>query len=147
MPSHSVGDAFYGDIVGITYSVTKHLLLLCLHQEINAEDESWMAVEEIVAPEVEVPVLEGIVESGSGFRILIKTPGVDSTYHRSKRPVLFQRDGVTQILVVGIGVVCTVIDNPPSVRTPEQTAIACNRPVQVEPGCEVGELETVVEIE
>ena len=27
MPSHSVGDAFYGCIVGITNSRTKHLLL------------------------------------------------------------------------------------------------------------------------
>jgi hypothetical protein len=37
-----------------------------LHQEINAEDESRMAVEEVVAPEIDVPVLEGGVVTGTG---------------------------------------------------------------------------------
>ena len=27
MPSHAVGDAYYGGIVGITYSVSRHPLL------------------------------------------------------------------------------------------------------------------------
>ena len=27
MPSHAVGDAFYGGVVGITYSVSRHPLL------------------------------------------------------------------------------------------------------------------------
>jgi hypothetical protein len=36
-----------------------------LHQEINAEDESRMAVEEVVAPEIDVPVLEGGVVTGT----------------------------------------------------------------------------------
>ena len=29
--------------------------------EINADDEPWMAVQEVVPPEVEVPVLESVV--------------------------------------------------------------------------------------
>ena len=37
-----------------------------LHHEINAEYESWMAVEEVVAPEIDVPVLEGGVVTGTG---------------------------------------------------------------------------------
>jgi hypothetical protein len=74
-----------------------------------------MAVEEIVAPEIDIPVLEGVVQSGSGFQILIETPGMDGTDHGSKRTVLLQRDGVTQIFVVGIIIVCTVVDNPPGV--------------------------------
>ena len=86
-----------------------------LHHEINAEYESWMAVEEVVAPEIDVPVLEGVVHSGSGFQVLIETPGVDGTDQWSKRTVLFQRDGITQIFVVGIIIVCTVVDNPPGV--------------------------------
>ena len=86
-----------------------------LHHEINAEYESWMAVEEVVAPEIDIPVLEGVVQSGSGFQILIETPGMDGTDHGSKRTVLLQRDGVTQIFVVGIIIVCTVVDNPPGV--------------------------------
>lgn len=36
-----------------------------LHHEINAEYESWMAVEEVVAPEIDVPVLEGGVVTGT----------------------------------------------------------------------------------
>jgi hypothetical protein len=74
-----------------------------------------MAVEEVVAPEIDIPVLEGVVQSGSGFQILIETPGMDGTDHGSKRTVLLQRDGVTQIFVVGIIIVCTVVDNPPGV--------------------------------
>ena len=118
-----------------------------LHHEIKADDEPRMAVEEVVPPEVEGPVLEGVVHSGSRFQILIKTPGMDGTNHGSNGPVLFQRDRITQIFVVGIAVVCAVVDDPPGVCTPEETAVARNRPVQVEGRREVGELETVVEIE
>ena len=45
---------------------TKDYLSPLLHQEINAEDESRMAVEEVVAPEIDVPVLEGGVVTGTG---------------------------------------------------------------------------------
>ena len=45
---------------------TKGCLSPLLHQEINAEDESRMAVEEVVAPEIDVPVLEGGVVTGTG---------------------------------------------------------------------------------
>lgn len=121
--------------------------LCLLHHKIDADDESGMAVKEVVAPEVDVPVLEGVVESGSRFRILIQPPGVDGTYHGGEGPVVFQGDGVAQILVVEIGIVGTVVNNPPGVRTPEQTAVACDGTVQVESRREVGEPETVVEIE
>jgi hypothetical protein len=45
---------------------TKGYLSPLLHQEINAEDESRMTVEETVAPEIDVPVLEGGVVTGTG---------------------------------------------------------------------------------
>ena len=45
---------------------TKDYLSPLLHQEINAEDESRMAVEETMAPEIDVPVLEGGVVTGTG---------------------------------------------------------------------------------
>ena len=44
---------------------TKGYLSPLLHQEINAEDESRMTVEEVVAPEIDVPVLEGGVVTGT----------------------------------------------------------------------------------
>ena len=35
---------------------------------------------------------------------MVQPPGVDGTYHGGDGPVVFQGDGVTQILVVGEGV-------------------------------------------
>jgi len=106
-----------------------------------------MTIKQVVAPDVEVPVLEGVVKTDGGLNVLIELPGVDGTNHRRDGATFFQRKGVSQVLVVGIAVSGTIIDYPPGVGTPEQPTVAGDGSVQVECRREVGELEAVVEIE
>mgnify|MGYP006935993584 CR=1 FL=1 len=106
-----------------------------------------MAFQEVITPEIQVPVLKGVIKACAQVYILIELPGMDGTNHGRNGTFVFQMEGIAKILVIGKGIVCSLIDNPPSIRTPEQIPIIRDCPVHVESRCQVGELETVVQIE
>ena len=106
-----------------------------------------MGFQEIVAPQIDVPGLDGIVDSGSGVDVLVEFPGMEGSYHGRHGVAVLEMEGIAQIFAVGEGIVVVLVDHPRGVGTPEQVAVAGDGTIHVEGRGEVGELEAVVQIE
>ena len=78
-----------------------------------------MTLQEIVAPDVDIPVLYRIIKTCGNIHILVELPGMDGTCHWRNGVAVFQRKGITDILVVADGILCPILHRPPSVGTPE----------------------------
>ena len=82
MPSHDVGDAFYGGIVGITYSVSRHPLL------------SWKVSEQpLVGIVINIPPILQCLDCNIKNRIKIQKKGckITSTSTKSLETLVFIR--------------------------------------------------------
>jgi len=106
-----------------------------------------MILQKIVAPEVEIPVPDGIVEACRDVDVLVEEPGVDGSEHGGDGVSVAEGKGVAEVLVVGERVGGSVADNPPGVRAPEEAAVGADGTVHVERGSQVGEAEAAVEVE
>ena len=136
------------------YRDSDGMLLICPggwvrlgESEVDAYNESWVRFQEVVAPKVEVPIVDGIVSSYCQVDVLIELPGMNGSEHGSQGLAALDGTGITEIFVVGKSVVCLSIDNPPGIGTPEKTTVASDGTILVECRCEVGELETVIQVE
>ena len=82
-----------------------------------------MPIQEIVPPQIQIPVMNGIIESGSQIDILIKLPGMNGSDHGRNGMSVSQMNAITQVFVVGKRIACSPINHPSRVCTPEQVAI------------------------
>ena len=78
-----------------------------------------MRFQEIVTPEIEIPILEGIVETGGYVDVLIHLPRMDSSNHWRNAMTGFQGNGIAQVFVIGEGVFAAVVYHPPRIGAPE----------------------------
>ena len=85
-----------------------------------------MRLQEIVSPEVEAPVPDGVVKSCGNVHVLVHFSRMDCSNHRRYAMAVFQGDGIAQILVIGERIVAAVVHRPPGIGTPEQTPVGRN---------------------
>ena len=141
-----------GLLLSFSGVVTKSFWSCCcgvegLEGEVYADDEPWMPLQEVVAPEIDVPVLDGVIEACGKVHVLVELPGMYGSDHWGNGVSVLQGDGIAQILVVRVGVRGVILYYPPSVGAPKEAAIVCDGSVQVEGRRQVGEPETVVQVE
>ena len=91
-----------------------------------------MVFQEVVAPDIDIPVLEGEIASCGDVDVLVKLPGMNRACHGGDGISFFQGDGIAQVLVIGEGEGGVPVDNPPGIRTPEQATVPGDGTVQVE---------------
>ena len=117
-----------------------------LQRKIDACDNSWMALQEVISPEVEIPILDGIIETCGHIYVLVKLPGMDGSYHGGNGVAVPQVNGIGEVLVIGIGTACSLVDDPPCICTPEQVAVIGDGTIHVESRSEVRELHAAVQV-
>ena len=74
-----------------------------LQRKIDACDNSWMALQEVISPEVEIPIFDGIIETCGHIYVLVKLPGMDGSYHGGNGVSVPQVNGIGEVLIIGIG--------------------------------------------
>ena len=71
-----------------------------LQSKINTCPNPRMVFQEIITPQIQVPITDGVIKACAQIHILVKLPRMDGTYHRCDGVLVFEMNGITQILVI-----------------------------------------------